>query len=354
MKDLKEIASRFGVEASEVTPLGGGLINDTYLVSEAKGERYVLQRINHNVFRDVECLQRNVEAVTAHISSRLQEQGVSDIERRVLRFLKVDGRTYLHHDGSYWRMSVYIPDTVTRTEVNAENAYRTGVAFGEFEAMLVDIPVELEETIPDFHNMAYRLQQMREAMERDAAGRLEEVQELCEALLSREEHALMAERMYAEGRLPKRICHCDTKVDNILFSKEGEVLCVIDLDTVMPSFVFSDFGDFLRSAANTGKEDDENLDRVSFNMEIFRAFARGYVESAGVFLTPLEREMLPYAAERFPYMQAVRFLTDYLNGDTYYKTLYPTHNLVRTRAQLKLLESVESHLAEMQEYIERL
>ena len=162
----------------------------------------------------------------------------------------------------------------------------------------------------------------------------------------------LAERLHREGKLPKRICHCDTKVNNMLFDKQtGKVLCVIDLDTVMPSYVFSDYGDFLRTGASTAAEDDPQLSKVSFNMDIFKAFTKGYLSTAGEFLTDVEKENLPYAAKLFPYMQAVRFFTDYINGDTYYKTAYPKHNLVRTRNQIKLLESVEAHEPEMKEFI---
>ena len=160
-----------------------------------------------------------------------------------------------------------------------------------------------------------------------------------------------AERLYREGKLPKRVCHCDTKVNNMMFDEDGSVLCVIDLDTVMPSFIFSDYGDFLRSAANTGLEDDKSLDHVTFNMDIFKAFTKGYLESAKSFLLPIEIENLPYAAALFPYMQCVRFLADYINGDTYYKIQYPEHNLVRTKAQFKLLQSVEEHTPAMKEFI---
>ncbi len=160
-----------------------------------------------------------------------------------------------------------------------------------------------------------------------------------------------AERLHREGKLPKRVCHCDTKVNNMLFDEDGRVLCVIDLDTVMPSFIFSDYGDFLRTGANTGDEDDKDLERVSFDMAVFRAFTEGYLSSARAFLKPVEIEHMPYAATLFPYMQCVRFLADYINGDTYYKIRYPEHNLVRTRAQFKLLQSVEEHLPEMKEFI---
>ena len=163
-----------------------------------------------------------------------------------------------------------------------------------------------------------------------------------------------SERMYREGSLPKRICHCDTKVNNMLFDDNGEVLCVIDLDTVMPSYVFSDFGDFLRTAANTVAEDSPEASKVDFRMDIFEAFAKGYLESAKVFLTPVETENLPYAACLFPYMQAVRFFTDYINGDTYYKIKYPEHNLVRTRNQVALFHAAMAKVPQMKEFIEKI
>lgn len=199
--------------------------------------------------------------------------------------------------------------------------------------------------------MEFRLWQLREAVKANKSGRLGEVQDLVDAIEARAEEMTKGERLYREGKLPKRICHCDTKVDNILFEKNGDVLCVIDLDTVMPNFVFSDFGDYLRSAANTGKEDDKNLDNVTFNMEIFKSFAKGYLKSASSFLTPIEIENLPYAAKLFPYMQTVRFLADYIDGDLYYKTQYPEHNLVRSRAQWKLFCEADKHEQEMKDFI---
>ena len=199
--------------------------------------------------------------------------------------------------------------------------------------------------------MEFRLQQLREAIADDKAGRLADVRDIADKLLAHADEMCLAEQLHRDGRLPKRICHCDTKVNNMLFDRDGKVLCVIDLDTVMPSYVFSDFGDFMRTAANTGAEDDPDLDRVNFNMDIFRAFTEGYLESAGVFLTRGEIENLPYAAALFPYMQAVRFFADYLNGDTYYKTAYADHNLVRTRAQIKLFESVLENTPAMKAFI---
>lgn len=358
MQDLLSIVSRFGLEGSvrEIAPLGTGLINDTYRVTTCEPEApdYVLQRINHQIFQDVDLLQANIEAVTRHIRRRLEAQGEADIDRKVLRFLPLreGGKTYYRSDeGTYWRMMVFIPRARTYETVDPYYSYQAGVAFGHFQAMLADLKEPLGETIPDFHNIEFRLRQLHDALRSGVAGRIASVQPLLDEAERRAEAMCLAERLHRAGSLPKRICHCDTKVNNMMFDEDGSVLCVIDLDTVMPSFVFSDYGDFLRSAANTGLEDDPDLTRVGFDMEIFRAFTRGYLESARPFLLPVEVEHLPYAAMLFPYMQFVRFLTDYINGDTYYKTAYPEHNLVRARAQLQLLRSVEAHVLEMEEFI---
>ncbi|MGR4838557.1 MULTISPECIES: phosphotransferase enzyme family protein [unclassified Bacteroides] len=356
MKDLLSIVSHFQLKGTTgtVNPLGSGLINDTYKVTtvEADAPDYVLQRVNHAIFRDVDMLQGNIEAVTRHIRKKLEQQGEADIERKVLHFLPADtGKTYWHDGENYWRMMVFIPRAKTYETVNPEYSYYAGSAFGHFQAMLADIPDTLGETIPDFHNMEFRLKQLREAVAADVAGRVKEVRPLLDELEKRADEMCKAERLHREGRLPKRVCHCDTKVNNMMFDEDGTVLCVIDLDTVMPSFIFSDYGDFLRSAANTGLEDDPNLANVNFNMDIFRAFTKGYLESAKSFLLPVETENLPYAAALFPYMQCVRFLADYINGDTYYKIRYPEHNLVRAKAQFKLLQSVEEHTPEMKAFI---
>lgn len=351
-ESLVSIVSKFGVDVTPeaIAPLGNGLINDTFRVTVPGGPcDYVLQRINHHIFTDVDCLQRNIEIVTAHIRRKLEQAGTPDIDRRCLRFIPVadTGKTYYYDGGSYWRMMVFIPDSFTYETVNTEYSYCAGLAFGDFQRMLSDLPVELEESIPDFHNMEFRLQQFRDALDADPVGRKAGVAALVDALLRRADYACTAERLHREGKLPKRICHCDTKVNNMLFDADGNILCVIDLDTVMPGFVFSDIGDFLRTAANTGLEDDRVLDNVTFNIEIFRSFIKGYLESASSFLTPVEIEHIPYAAFRFSYMQAVRFLTDYINGDTYYKINAPDHNLVRARAQFRLMECQERAMPEM-------
>lgn len=359
MKSLNEIIAQFPEvgEVKEIIPLTAGLINQTYKVQTADPQAcdYILQCVNHQVFKDVALLQHNIECVTRHIREKLEKAHETDIDRKVLRFVPTaEGKTYYFDGERYWRVRVFIPESQTLEAVTPESSYLVGVKFGEFEAMLADLPEKLGETIPDFHNMEFRMQQLREAVAQNAAGRMEKVQSLVDEIEKDAEEMCAAERLYREGKLPKRICHCDTKVSNMLFDKDGKVLCVIDLDTTMPSFVFSDFGDFLRSAGNTAPEDEPDLNKIHFNMDIFRAFAKGYIESAKSFLTPLEIEMLPYAVMLFPYMQAVRFLADYINGDTYYQIKYAEHNYVRTLAQYKLYQEARRAVPEMKEYISSL
>lgn len=362
-KKLLEIIERFAYEGKveSVTPLGEGLINDTYLVRTVGifTPDYVLQRINHVVFPNVEMLMRNIAAVTAHIRHKLEQQGVHDINRRCLDFMRLRDepqRNYVEVEGQYWRLMVYIEDSVTKQAVDAETSRAAGLAFGQFEAMLADIPVELGETIPNFHNMEFRLRQLRQVVNEDPEGRAGEpqVQELLREIENRSVDMCRAERMGREGLLPRRVCHCDTKVNNMLYDREGNVLCVIDLDTVMPGFVFSDYGDFLRTGAAAVAEDFGDMQQVAFRMDIFRAFTEGYMQGAGAFLTPVEKENLAWAASLFPYMQCVRFLWDYLSGDHYWKCRYEAHNFIRALNQFHLLLDVERHMPEMEDFIKQL
>ena len=355
-ENLRNIVSHFIIKGTvdSIQPLGNGLINDTYLVTtvEKDAPDYVLQRINHSIFTDVELLQHNIEVVTDHIRQKLVEAGEKDIDRKVLQFVKTnEGKTYYKDENSYWRISLFIRDAKTYETVDPYYSHFAGLAFGNFEAMLADVKEPLGETIPDFHNMELRYRQLHEAMEANKAGRVGEVSDFIADIEKYIHEMCRAEELYREGKLPKRICHCDTKVNNMMFDEQGRVLCVIDLDTVMPSFVFSDYGDFLRTAANTVAEDCPDFDKIDFRMDIFEAFTSGYLESAGSFLTPIEIENLPYAAALFPYMQSVRFLWDYLNGDVYWKTKYPTHNLVRAKNQWHLFQSVLAHTDEMKHFI---
>ena len=347
MENLIEIVSKFEIsgKVTDVKPMGEGLINDTYKVFTDGSDkpRYVLQRINNAIFQDVDMLMDNINKVTEHIRKKGQN---------TLQFLKTHvGKSYYFDSQKYWRVMVFVPDSITYQAVTPDYSYIAGKSFGEFESLLADLNEPLGEIIPDFHNIEFRLKQLRDAITEDKVGRVKEVQYYIDEIFKREDKMTIGERLFREGKLPKRICHCDTKVNNMLFDKEGNVLCIIDLDTVMPSFIFSDYGDFLRTAANTGAEDDPNLDNIDFNMEIFKAFTKGYLEGTKDFLLPIEKENLPYAAMLFPYMQTVRFLADYINGDTYYKIKYPEHNLVRTMAQWRLFERAEAKESEMIEFI---
>ena len=356
-EQLIAILKQFAIDEDMVSavPFGNGHINDTLKVTNSKGEiKYILQRINHHIFTNVDMLQNNIFTVTSHIREKLVARGEQDVDRKVLTFIPAkDGKLY-HFDGdSYWRVCLFIPRSKSFEEVTPQLSYEAGKAFGDFQTMLSDLPADaLGETIPNFHNMEFRLKQFRDAVEANAAGRLEEVKDLVGEIEKRAKDMCIQEELYREGKLKKRTNHCDTKVNNIMFDEEGKVLCVIDLDTVMPGFVLSDIGDFIRTGANTGAEDDENLDNVEVNLEIFEAYTRGYMETAKAFLTPQEIKLLPYGGRLLTYMQTVRFLTDYINGDTYYKIHSPKHNLIRTKAQFKLLLSLEAHAPEMDGFVQ--
>ena len=360
MDQFKSIISHFAISGtvSEIKPLGNGLINDTYKVTtvEADAPDYVLQSINDSIFTDVDLLQNNIEEVTHHIREQLVKEGADDIDRKVLTFVKTDeGKTYIK-DGKnqYWRISVFIPNAITMDAVTSETSYHAGKAFGKFEAQVADITDRLGETIPDFHNMELRRDQLRQAVKEDRAGRAEGVKDFIADIEKYMDEMCLCQCLFREGKLKKHVCHCDTKVNNMMFDQEGHVLCVIDLDTVMPSLFVSDYGDFLRTAANTIAEDSPEFDKINFRMDIFEAFTRGYIESASSFLSPLEISLLPHAAELFPYMQAVRFLWDYLNGDHYWKCKYPEHNLVRAQNQWHLFLKAKEHEEEMKEVINNL
>ena len=354
-QELKEIVDKFDVKGAVASakPLGAGHINDSYMVTTESPDTpdYVLQRVNHYIFKNVDALQDNILRVTNHIRNKLASAGVEDVENRVLRLaLAKDGKLYHNDaDGNFWRILYFIPDSVSYNEgITPELAMLAGRAFGDFQSMLADIPGDpLVETIPNFHNMESRLATFRQAVKDNKAGRLAKTQYMVDEIEKRADEMCKAERLHREGTLPKRINHCDTKVNNVLFDKNNQVLCVVDLDTVMPGYVLSDFGDFMRTGANTGKEDDPDLDRISIDMKIFEAYTKGYLEKAKSFLLPVEIENLAFGAKLLTYMQTVRFFADYLDGDLYYKIHSPEHNWQRTLAQFKLLQSMEENFAEM-------
>ncbi|MGL4294016.1 MAG: phosphotransferase enzyme family protein [Bacteroidales bacterium] len=360
MTHLHDIVNQFQISGkiAEISPLGSGLINDTYKVLTLQEEApdYVLQRINHAIFQNVELMQQNISRVTDHIRMKLKERGEIDLDRKTLRIIpSKTNQLYVFDGENYWRMTILISNSKSFEQVTPEFSYYTGKAFGDFQNMLVDLPGEpLGATIPNFHNMEFRLEQLREAVAQNIAGRLQKAEPIIDELMKRADEMCKAERLYREGVLPKRITHCDTKVNNMLFDNDGNFLCVIDLDTTMPGYVLSDFGDFIRTAGNTAVEDEADLDKIDVDMDIFRAFTKGYVEAAKPFLENIEIENLPYGAKLLTYMQTVRFLTDYLNGDAYYKIKFPEHNWQRTLAQFTLLKRLEDKESEMKSFIQEL
>lgn len=352
---LNDVVSQFvkSVEGVNIRPLDKGHINDSYKVEVGENE-YLLQKINNNIFKNVPELQSNIMRVTMHIRQKLMDAKSEDIDRKVLTLLPTHNGKLFYQDeeGGYWRMMDYIKDSISHDSINPDLAYRAGLAFGDFQSMLSDLPESsLNETIPNFHNIESRLLSLRESVRTNKIGRLFEVNDLLQEIEARSHEMCKAERMFREGKLVKRINHCDTKVNNILFDKAGNVLCVVDLDTVMPGFVLSDFGDFIRTGANTGAEDDQDIDNIGVDLEIFEAYTKGYLENAASFLDEVEINNLVFGAKLLTYMQAVRFLTDYIDGDRYYKISYGNHNLIRSLAQFKFLQSLEDNYDEMQEIV---
>ena len=355
---LRAIAEHFEIEGTiaDIVALGEGFINDTYVVrTEGGAPNYILQRKNHKVFPDVAAMMDNIWRVTNHLKRKVAAEG-GDPMREVLTVIPTtDGALYYREGDNFWAVSLYIDDSVTHSVANTvELAYMGGRGIGRFQALLADFDEPLAEVIKGFHNIRWRFEQWDAALAADRVGRKALVTREIAWIEERREKMLAFWEMVEDGRLPKRVTHNDTKLSNILFDNRGRILCVIDLDTVMSSTSLNDFGDAIRSYANTGAEDDRDISRVSMNIEIFRAYAEGYLAERAPSMVASEREWLPFSALYITYEQVLRFLMDYIEGDTYYKTSYDDHNLVRAIAQHKLLESMEEQYPEMQRIVREL
>ncbi len=347
MKDhLMRIASQFALESAirSIDPLGGGFINDTFIIrTEGEAPDYILQRKNKNIFPDVPAMMENIRKVSEHIARRVAAEG-GDPAREAMTVVPTRDGALCHCDeqGEFWAVCVFIADTVAYDKADSEAlAEKGGEGIGRFQALLSDFSEPLAETIKGFHNIRHRFEQWDEALKRDAAGRVASLGEEIGWIESRREETMAFWRLVEEGTIPTRVTHNDTKISNILFDRAGRVLCVIDLDTVMNSTSLNDFGDAIRSYCNTGAEDDPELDRVELSLPMFRAYTRGYLSQRARQLVQAEIDHLAFSARYITYEQVLRFLMDYIDGDTYYKTTSPDHNLVRTRAQYKLLQSME-------------
>lgn len=360
---LDTVLSKFKIEGTvtETESFGTGLINSTYrvLTSEKDTPDYILQSVNHNIFTNVPELTKNIVRITEHIKGKLASRySTKEIGRRGLTvvYTKDGAGFYKDEDGTYWRVFTLIEGSKTIEILeNDTQAESTGEAFGDFQKMLADLPhPALYEILPGFHNTAMRIDNFKETVAKDTEGRLAEVQEEVDFLMQFEDEMKSVVSKGEEGILPLRTVHQDTKLSNILFDENDDVLCVIDLDTVMPGYLCYDFGDAVRGGMNTGKEDDENIENVSIDMNLFKGFARGYYKSSKDFITPAEIETLAFGAKLLTYEQSVRFLDDYINGDKYYGVNKPKHNLIRTRAQIAYLKDLILNFAEMDSYVKGL
>ena len=350
MENLLQIASRFTLagEPAAVKPLGEGFINDTYLVFTDGREEpsYILQRKNHVVFPDVPAMMENIRKVTEHIKAK-----VADPLRETLTVIPAkDGKLYYKDsEGNFWAVCLYIGGTMTYTKADTpELACQGGLGLGHFHRLVSDFHEPLTEVIKGFHNIRWRFRQWDETLAADPAGRVKDLAEEIGWIESRRAEMLSFYEKFEQGIIPTRVTHNDTKISNFLFNaSDGTLLCAIDLDTLMSSTMLNDTGDALRSYTNTGEEDDPNLDNVSMSMDMFRAYMKGYLSKMRDALSPVEIDYLAFSGIFITFEQVLRFLMDYIDGDKYYKIKYPEHNLVRTKAQYKLLTSMENQLAEM-------
>lgn len=333
------------------TPYGNGHINTTCLVECADGCRYVLQRINTSVFVHPEALMNNIRLVTAHIRRKVAAAGL-DTSRCTLRIVCTDsGATWCRDaENGCWRMYDFVEGTVAKERMDSVDMFEhCGEAFGRFQQQLADFPAhQLSEVIPHFHNTPMRYEAFLRAVERDAVGRAKDVADEIAFVRERAEFAKTLEIAHAEGRLPLRVTHNDTKLNNILFdAASGLPVCVIDLDTVMPGYSVNDFGDAIRFGANTATEDERDLSLVSLDLELYRAHARGFLRGFGDALTAEERALLPIGARMMTLECGMRFLTDHLDGDVYFRIHRTGHNLDRARCQFALLADMERKADEM-------
>jgi Ser/Thr protein kinase RdoA (MazF antagonist) len=362
VNNLREIYGSFLADGSFLNagPYGSGHIHDTFRVKTAEKDKddYILQKLNSRVFKNIPELQHNIERVTRHLHHKLSLIPGSDIKRECLTLIPAkEGKSWMtDRDGNFWRMYIFISNHRSYDVVDSpDKAYEGGKAIGRFQAMLSDLPGEpLFETIPYFHDIEKRLEAFLVTVRSNPVKRAGEVTEEINSVLKRAEEMKIILKLGREGKIPLRITHNDTKFNNILLDENDKALCVIDLDTVMPGYAHYDFGDAIRTAASTAPEDETDLRKVRMDLGLFEAYANGYLSETRNTLNDVEKEYLAFAPRLITYIIAVRFLTDYIDGDNYFKIHHEHHNLQRARAQLKLVESMEDQYDEMKKIIRKL
>lgn len=357
---LFQIARQFNCtgEIKDIKRLGEGFINDTYIVRTAGDQDpdYLLQRKNKNIFKDIPGMMDNIQRVSTFLKKKIKEVG-GDPEREALTVIKTTNNRLFYRDisGDYWAMCLLISDHVVYETADTPGlAYAGGKGIGKFQSLLSDFKEPLTDTLPGFHNMRFRFNQWEDVLKRDPVGRAKSVKKEINWINQRRGKMMQFWHLVESGTIPKRITHNDTKISNILFDTREQVLCVIDLDTVLSSTVLNDFGDAIRSYANTGLEDDPILNNVGMDIELFKAYADGYLSEAQLFLIKSELDYLAFSPLFITFEQVLRFLMDYIDGDSYYKIKSADHNLVRTRAQYKLLLSMEDQLPQMNLIVDQL
>ena len=352
-KKLEEVCRLFRIEGTYVghETIQVGNVNKTYeckfILPEGQPKSFLVQNVNTYAFRHPVELMDNIDKVTEHIRAKKPGQVALHFHHTA------DRKTYVIDGKNFWRMTNYIPSMTYDTAENMDLIRNAGKAFGEFQMQLADFkPEDLFETIPDFHNTRARYEKLIESVKADPVGRVAEVREELEWLMSVQDRACTLTDMLAEGKLPLRVTHNDTKINNVLFSRDGyEPLVVIDLDTVMPGLVGHDFGDAIRFAANFVREDSREYDKAGVNLEVFRAFAEGFLDMTAKTLDENEIATLALSCFVLTTELATRFLADYIDGDLYFKTFSPDHNLVRTRCQIALAKDMLKKLPEMEKIV---
>ncbi len=356
-RNIKGIVSHFNIQGEilDFEKNTTGHINDSYLIriKSPNHPGYFLQWINNDIFTDVEGLMDNICRVTDHLARKLAED--ENLAFKVLEVIPCkDGKKfYLDPDGQYWRLYTFIDNAHSYNVVeNTEIAHEGGKAFGLFMSLLADLPADrLTETIPDFHNMEKRLVTFNKSVEADKANRVKDVSREIEFVRARTEQMLTIPSLIKTGQLPMRTTHNDTKFNNILFDSSDHALCIVDLDTVMPGSILFDFGDSIRTGANTANEDEEDLSKVDINLPIYEAYTQGFLKSTFATLNKTEIDNLAFSARFMTFIMGLRFLTDFLDGDPYYRTQYPKHNLVRARVQFRLIEQMELNAEKMHQIV---
>lgn len=361
-EELKTIINSFDIpgEAVSFSAITDGHINRTYKVktqNENGNEAFLLQRINTFVFKNPDELMQNIISVTQFLKEKIRKNN-GDESRETLTVIKTkDGKSYCKAaNGDCWRCYAFVKDTYALNSIDdPEIFYETGRAFGVFQNLLSDYPIDtLFETIPDFHNTEKRYENLEKAIKENKKNRVKEVEKEIAFIRKRKDDTHLFTDLIRKKELPVRVTHNDTKLNNILFDKSTHKgICVIDLDTVMPGLSLYDFGDCIRYGASTAKEDEKDLSLVSIDLKLFGAYAKGYLETAGEALTEKEKQLLAVSSKIMALELGIRFLEDYLNGDEYFNINYPDHNLARTRTQLKLVEDIENKLPQMEEIIKK-